>query len=102
MVIKWGGIVNIIEKLGIKPIQVCYGENYTYFDGDDVKELEQQRNELLEALIKWQKSFASTIGYQKYEPNVFTLLNERFCESSDIIEKVDSQHRSWEEIKELL
>ena len=56
---------------------------------DEINILRNQNRVMFECLIKWQKSFKSTIRYQKYEPNVFTLLNERFCESSDIIAKIE-------------
>ena len=51
--------MNIIDKLGIKPIAVYNSDSYPYkYCLDvDVRELEQQRNEMLEALIYFIKAY---------------------------------------------
>ena len=96
---------SIIEKLGIKGIDL-YSPKNTYIqenvefvcDSEDVDELEKQRNEMLEALIEiclhieWRHS--STGGFGTYGP--------LYSKAKKIIEKADPQHRTWEEIKELL
>ena len=84
-----------IEKLGITPIEIhqsdfeqqIFPTQWCY--PSEVRELEQQWNEMLEALI-----------------------NECYWEDKEgkgansdwvsIIEKADPQHRTWEEIKELI
>lgn len=85
--------MSIIEKLGITPLNrlnmwagtsqilMCHSES--------VKKLEQQRNEMLEALIR--NLELNQRGY---------FMKQKVLK--DIIEKADMQHRSWPEIKELL
>ena len=79
-----------IEKLGIKPLEGDYHEEIGFvFATEDIEELEQQRNEMLEALVR------ITTGNKRNHA-----LEVRYAEK--IIQKADPQHRSWQEIKELL
>ena len=76
----------IIEKFGIEPIESIDGVNLCggdWCDEDQVRKLEQQRNELLEALIEFYN-------------------NERHPNILDIIVKADPLKRSMEEIRELI
>ena len=82
----------IIEKLGIKPIEIDFIKDFGGFSTgkiniEDVRELEQQRNELLEALIE----YYNVIEGEGIESRV----------DFSIIKKTDPQHRSWQQIKEL-
>ena len=43
----------------------------------------------IEELKKFRKCFRSTIGYQKYEVNVFDALNERYIEAGKIIDEFE-------------
>lgn len=86
--------MNIIEKLGIQPIPFFEADclkSYTLVCLDEhVRDLEQQRNKMLEALTDLMQCIAlkgTAINDSKY---------------SRLIEKSDPQHRSWEEIKELI
>ena len=89
-----------IEKLGIKPItryvlsaiwdkpiKIKDAINYSYCESDKVRELEQQRNEMLEALIE-----VRSCGKDERMSNEYL---------DKIIQKADPQHRTYEEIKEL-
>ena len=86
--------MNIIEKLGITPIEMYSGSSCIigerYCHEKAVRELEQQRNGMLEALIDLMNCDALK-GYP--------IKDSKY---SRLIEKTDPQHRSWEEIKELL
>ena len=90
----------IIEKLGIKPIEsFCIGigdgtNNFVCLT-PEVRELEQQRNEMLEALIKMTLSVESSKLCKRPE-------YAKVGDGYNIIEKADPQHRSWEEIRELI
>ena len=75
--------MNIIEKLGITPLP-CYGTGKKWiFDLWEVKALEEQRNEMLEALIK-----------------VTILSNTKHDYVVTAIEKATG--KTWTEIKELI
>ena len=88
--------MNIAEKLGIKPIYVWN----TVCSASEAKELEQQRNELLEAylelLIEAINNREQTHGSFRGGPEKY------YQEDIKIIEKADPQHRPWSEIKELI
>ena len=76
-------------EVGINPLPLYDINDWDieyFYQTEDVEELEQQRNEMLEALID---------VYQDY-----TLHNTERIKT--LIEKADPLHRSWEEIKELL
>jgi len=81
---------DIIEKLGIKPIQRYYNPllEEEIFSSYEIKEIEQQRNDLLEALIECCEAMEEEQGGMS--PNAI-----------NAIEKADPQHRLWEQIKEL-
>ena len=64
------------------------------------RELEQQRNEMLEALIDF-KSDAEGYGVDT-DPELIELVESHLAKFTDIIEKTDPKHRSWEKIKDLL
>ena len=82
--------MNIAEKLGITPIYVWN----TVCSASEAKELEQQRNELLEILTELRK----TIDHPDYT------WNEKDWEVilDTLITKADPKHRPWSEIKELI
>ena len=86
--------MNIIEKLGIQPIPFFEADclkSYTLVCLDEhVRDLEQQRNEMLEALIVLEKHVEDS-GLELYDRS-----------GVKAIEKADPQHRTWQEIKELL
>ena len=98
-------MTDLIEKLGIKPINQfeCIGTNgirrNAVCNASEVRELEQQRNEMLEALIK---SVESEIEYEASGDagswNVFE--NEPTKTSIAVIQKATG--KSWKEIKELI
>jgi len=90
--------MNIIEKLEILPIERGKNipdENSVSVNIDDLDELEQQRNEILEALKNLMK------GVDKLPPltAIEGLLTEQWKVCIDVIEKATG--KSWEEIKEL-
>ena len=85
--------MTIIEKLGIEPIKEC--SMYTTFGHDNgewveetkVRKLENQRNDLLEALIWTAKQIE----------------DEEFMRPPKIINPIErATNRSWEQIKELI
>ena len=80
--------MNIIEKLGISPIKRKYYFFSTnrHFDIDEVRKLEQQRNEMLEALIE-----RSLSEDKKYGIRNWSLV--------EAIEKATG--KTWQQIKEL-
>ena len=91
-----------IEKLGIKPIPKGYNAKYiddpviTVFR-KDIEELEQQRNEMLEALIKAARFYEDILtegeGLRPYQEKEFS--NIRM-----VIEKITG--KTWPNIKDLL
>ena len=82
--------MNIIEKLGIKPLEGDYHEEIGFvFATEDIEELEQQRNEMLEALIT----------LYNVQPLDWTIIRE-LKQAQRAMKSVTG--RSWEEIKELL
>lgn len=91
--------MNFIEKLGITSIQVYYGENYTYFDGDEVKELEQQRNESIENLHDSCELICKLCVRLNPQHE-----NCNHCDELDELRKpiMGKTDLSWEGIKELL
>jgi len=79
----------IIEKLRIKPLKAYYGEqSRPYCNEKEVRELEQQRNELLEALIY------RTLETEKHQLKY----SKEWNRNIEIIEKVTG--KTWEEIQE--
>ncbi len=80
--------MNIIEKLGITPIRIQgeYGAATGNVNKIKIRELEQQRNEMLDALIKAVK-----------EPVKFSWHTDDVIK---IIEKATG--KTWKKIKELL
>jgi len=89
----------IIEKLGTTAIESVDGANLCggdWCDEDPVRELEQQNNEMLEALIEM------CLSIEKYEDHLSSYDIPGKLYLSEIIEKADPKHRSWDEIKELL
>ena len=113
---------DVAEKFGITPIQVCYGENYTYFDEDDVRDLEQQRNRLLDELMNStialeEKFFIAQIeesmedifpfpfipgSSRKPEKGSPADLIEKACyRNIELIQEIDPLHRTYGELKEL-
>ena len=88
--------MNLIEKLGITPIEWFMRGGEAVCLEKEVRELEQQRDEMLEALMH------STIEmeiYAEYHPNSGTPYFVR--KNIKAIENADTEHRSWQEIKEI-
>ncbi len=81
--------MNMIEKLGITPIDLDDYENVDHAIGKPIRELEQQRNEMLEALIEVIKTDLDYNGYSYMFPELIP-----------IVEKATG--KTWEEIKELI
>ena len=87
----------MIEKLGITPLKVektdFVNEIYptAYVDPTAAKEIERQRNEMLDALID--------ITYQM-EPRWFEGWEKDISYNKEIIEKATG--RTWVEVKELI
>ena len=101
-------IENIIEKLGIIPlaakIVIATTPKYTGFNLSEVRELEQQRNELLEALIEeyfFIHDFIIVFG-DELNHDLRDMFLRKQHDIENIIIKTDPKHRSWEEIKALL
>ena len=102
--------MNIIEKLGILPIEsyLVIGPmdlKYEIYHTKEVRQIEQQNNEMLEALIKVQEYFDITFPPEKYGDNAGKRSEEEPKIVDKIIravEKTDFQNRTWDEIKELL
>ena len=92
--------MNIIEKLGIMPIEFIYGQLHgtesAYCYHTDLKRIENQRNELLEALLELME------GVDGLPPltAIAGLLGKQWttCEEALII----TTGKPWEEIKELV
>ena len=80
--------MNIIEKLGIRSVSAhpVHKDGYTFFSFQEVRELEQQRNEMLEALIEVRENDYLTEGAKWFYEG--------------IIKRATG--KTWEEIKELL
>ncbi len=100
--------MNIIEKLGIEPIDshnfdqyFDEGEGWDYCHEGEVREVEQQRNELLEALIEQTKDsinmYINHYGASKTTKEIETMHTDIIT----IIEKA-GHPKKWQEIKELL
>ena len=79
----------VIEKLGIKRILAhsTHRDGYTFFDYCEVRDLQIQRDKLLEALIK-----SEIMDEKLHGGNDF--------DNQKIIEKATG--KTWQEIKELL
>ena len=86
---------DIIEKLGITPIGRKYNKKIwdTVFSQEEVREIEQQRNELLEALIKIHDA-------QFNHSKSLAELNSTIRFTRNLIEKATDM--KWQEIKELI
>lgn len=95
--------MNIADKLGLEPIgmvgvcddcHIC-GEGYSYqaYLGEDVRNLEDQRNEMLDMLIK-----IGLAAEQNYAPLKINKDNKKSVFA--LIEKIIG--KSWEEVKEVL
>ncbi len=94
--------MNIIEKLGIKPIEILSeGWKNVVVTIKALKELEQQRNEMLEALIEQTKDsinmYINHYGASKTTKEIETMHTDVIT----IIEKA-GHPKKWQEIKELL
>ena len=94
--------MNIIEKLGIKPIEILSeGWKNVVVTIKALKELEQQRNELLEASIEQTKDsinmYINHYGASKTTKEIETMHTDIIT----IIEKA-GHPKKWQEIKELL
>ena len=88
--------MSIIEKLGIKPLKK-HGLSFPskidhQFNEKSVREIEQQRNELLEALI-------SQVEIQYSDNGEYACVCD---ETLMAIQNADPQHRPWSKIKELI
>jgi len=105
MVIKWGFEMGIIEKLGIMPIErriAGYYKHLLVCHSENVEELEQQRNELLEALIESTKVSINMYINHYGATKTTKQIEMMHTDNINIIQKADPKHRSWDEIKELL
>jgi len=106
---------DIIEKLGITPIEdemmyTTFGYDLgRYIETAKVREVEQQRNEMLDYLINNMleriELWIDTSNDRGDSESIEEITIQ--CEQANhvlikIIEKADPQHRLWEEIKELL
>ena len=97
---------NIIEKLGIKPIGTMgavmggFG-SMALIKLSEVRELEQQRNEMLEALIMDEVGIILLKAVTKEKTRTYYNIDDAFINSKrlEIIERATG--KSWEEIKEL-
>lgn len=79
---------SIIEKLGIKPLESHPVRNGFICDALEVRMLERQRNELLEALIE----AIPALTAMAYHETVYKDMN--------LIEKI--VEKPWQEIKDLI
>jgi hypothetical protein len=107
--------MGIIENLGIKPINsiVCTdtGWHSDWCDEDDVREVEQQKNDLLEALIEdileaeknWLENWldAPDCDPLTTDEEILQKCHKANVKKISIIEKA-CYPKSWEEIKELI
>ena len=84
--------MNIIEKLNIKPTEWFLGGDEFVCLESDVRELEEQRNEMLAVLIE---VFSVTMDINAINITVMLSIIK-------LIRKADPKHRTWKEIKELL
>ena len=86
--------MSIIEKLGIAPFKTYfYIADGDYCDPQEVRELEQQRNEMLEALIIHASMEVSKGG-------IFPVLAVMVEATRELIEKTTG--KKWEEIKQIV
>lgn len=86
---------NIIELLGINPIDSYeIGEDYSC-DCVDVRELEQKNNMSLAILVDTMIWFDTQLSLNKYTKEVKQQIRGQ-------IEALDPEKRLWSEIKELL
>jgi hypothetical protein len=99
LVFGGGDNMNIIEKLGITPIGYIYGQLHgveaAYCYHSNLQIIEQQRNEMLEALIE---SNIELEIYHEYHPKTGT--GHFIQRNIKAIEKATG--KTWAEIKELL
>ena len=88
--------MSIIEKLGITPIEYDTSGPFdlTVFDNDEVRELERQRSQMLEALIENVLLYYETFG-ECDGSNCIHIQNQ-----ISLIESATG--KSWEEIKALM
>ena len=90
---------NIIEKLGIEEIEQ-YQENGMYYClAHEVRELEQQRNDMLEALIEIVQSYISLLKQHHGSDKTTEEIEDLFKPQIRTIEKTADM--SWSKIKEL-
>ncbi len=94
--------MNIIEKLGITPIQekivICTTPKYTGFDLSAVREVEQQRNKLL---VGHYELITDAINTREQTHGNFRGGPEKYYqEDIKIIEEISEM--SWKEIKALI
>jgi len=98
--------MNIIEKLGITSIETIevLSNSYDLCQEKPVREIEQQRNEMLEALID-EMIYSDNLIHDRTFANQYVDLSDKrlsfLASIRKLIQKADPQHRSWEEIKEL-
>ena len=90
--------MNIIEKLGIESLTEFYGENYAYYNGNKVKELEHQRNELLEVLIE--VTYDQSIILEAINVTLMDDIVAKHIQRIDLIEEATG--KPWLKIKELM
>jgi len=97
--------MNIIEKLGIEPIERKYNKKIwdTVFSQKEVRELEQQNRELLERDIRFFNQLERIVNkYQrllsKEEFEVANMIYNMY----DLTPDLKATGKTWEEIKELL
>ena len=88
----------LTEKLGIKPILMYEGGGGYYVDGEQVRKLEQHNADMLEVLIDLMK------GVEGLPPltAIQGILTRQWLGCEDVLQKTDPQHRSWQEIKQLI
>ena len=95
----------LTEKLGIKQIKrdpasrikISQMWKYIVVDNKDLEKLEQQNAELLEALVENMYRWDAYLGkYICDETMQLQNNNER------AVKRIDPQHRSWPEIKQLI
>ncbi len=89
--------MNMIEKLGITPIDLDDYENVDHAIGKPIRELEQQRNEMLEALIK---IYNSVYVNQFGDYCITSDFQDAFEIIGPLIQKATD--KTWQEIKELI
>lgn len=91
---------DVAEKLGITPIYIWN----TVCSASEAKELEQQRNKLLKALMKSVTSIEKIL--YEVKPNLWSNVSHEldvaYSEGKEAILNTDPSHRQFEELKELL